>query len=76
MSPREKDLLRTEIAILKLVRHPNIIRLHDVFESSSDMFIVMELLKGGELFDRVVGRKRLTEPEARKIVKPLLLSVG
>ncbi|MFN3504500.1 MAG: protein kinase domain-containing protein, partial [Allorhizobium sp.] len=71
----EKELLRTEIAILKLVRHPHIVKLVDVFESRQHIYIVMELLRGGELFDRIVGRARFTEEEARQVVRPLLESV-
>ena len=68
----EKELLRTEIAILKLVNHPHIIRLENVYETSSWLYIVMEYLEGGELFDRIVGRSRFKENEARELVKPLV----
>eukprot|EP01138_Halocafeteria_seosinensis_P010784 gb/GECG01011014.1/.p1 GENE.gb/GECG01011014.1/~~gb/GECG01011014.1/.p1 ORF type:complete len:1451 (+),score=219.92 gb/GECG01011014.1/:1-4353(+) len=68
----EKELLRTEIAILKLVNHPHIIRLENVYETSSLLYIVMEFLQGGELFDRIVGRSRFKEDEARELVKPLV----
>jgi serine/threonine protein kinase len=40
-------LLRTEIAVLKLVNHPNIIRLEGIYESRNNIYIVMEMLKGG-----------------------------
>ncbi|RLN54899.1 hypothetical protein BBJ29_007552 [Phytophthora kernoviae] len=72
----EKELLRTEIAILKLVHHPNIIRLHDVYEDRQYIFIVTELVSGGELFNRIVGRARYTEAEARLVMSPLLESVS
>lgn len=72
----EKELLRTEIAILKLVTHPNIIRLHDVYEDKQYIFIVTELVGGGELFNRIVGRSRYTESEARLVMAPLLESVA
>ncbi|ETV92164.1 CAMK/CAMK1 protein kinase, variant 1 [Aphanomyces invadans] len=57
----EKELLRTEIAILKLVKHPHIIHLQDVYENKHHIYIVTELLTGGELFNRIVGRSRYTE---------------
>lgn len=72
LTEEERELLRTEIAILKLVRHPHIIRLEGVFETGSTMYIVMELLRGGELFDSIVGRERFSEEEARTVVKPLV----
>ena len=49
MEEDDFDLIRREIEILKLCQHPNIIRLIDVFESSDFYYIVMELLKGGDL---------------------------
>jgi serine/threonine protein kinase len=51
-------LLRTEIAVLKLVNHPNIIKLEGLYESKNYIYIVMEMLKGGELFERIVGKPR------------------
>ncbi|KAI9983041.1 hypothetical protein PInf_006958 [Phytophthora infestans] len=76
LQPTEKELLRTEIAILKLVHHPNIIRLYDVYEDRQYIFIVTELVSGGELFNRIVGRARYTEAEARLVMRPLLESVN
>ncbi|KAG6950395.1 hypothetical protein JG687_00014332 [Phytophthora cactorum] len=76
LQPTEKELLRTEIAILKLVHHPNIIRLYDVYEDRQYIFIVTELVSGGELFNRIVGRARYTEVEARLVMRPLLESVN
>jgi len=72
----EKALLRTEIAVLKLVKHPNIIRMEGLYESKDHIYIVMEMLKGGELFERIVGRPRFTELEAAKLLRPLLESVA
>lgn len=72
----EKELLRTEIAILKLVTHPNIIKLKDVYEDRQYIYIVTELVSGGELFNRIVGRSRYTESEARMVMTPLLESVA
>ncbi|RLN99142.1 hypothetical protein DYB28_001268, partial [Aphanomyces astaci] len=72
----EKELLRTEIAILKLVKHPHIIHLKDVYENKHHIYIVTELLSGGELFNKIVGRSRYTEAESRTVMKPLFESVA
>lgn len=76
IEPEEKSLLRTEIAVLKLVNHPNIIKLEGLYESKQYIYIVMEMLKGGELFERIVGRPRFSELEAAKLLRPLLESVA
>jgi len=44
------EMLQKEIEILKICQHPNIIRFYDVFENSEYISIVMEYLKGGDLF--------------------------
>ena len=44
--------------MLKLVNHPNIIRMEGLYESRTYLYIVMEMLTGGELFERIVGRPR------------------
>lgn len=76
IEPEEKALLRTEIAVLKLVNHPNIIKMQGIYETRTHMYIVMEKLTGGELFERIVGRPRFSEDEAAKLIRPLLESVG
>ena len=45
--------LRNEIEVMRTMSHPNIIKLYEVFETESELFIVMELCSGGELFDRI-----------------------
>jgi len=55
---------RSEITLMKLIQHPNIVQLYDVYESKTDLYIVMEHVQGGELFDYLVKRTRLPEAEA------------
>jgi tRNA A-37 threonylcarbamoyl transferase component Bud32/Ca2+-binding EF-hand superfamily protein len=76
IDPEDKGLLRTEIAVLKLVEHPNIIRLEGIYECKNYIYIVMEKLSGGELFERLIGRPRLSEVEAARLLKPLLEAVA
>eukprot|EP00934_Nitzschia_sp_Nitz4_P004158 Nitzschia sp. Nitz4//scaffold157_size52427//28350//29903//NITZ4_006842-RA/size52427-augustus-gene-0.55-mRNA-1//1//CDS//3329537461//4148//frame0 len=59
----------TEIEALRELEHPNIIQLYDVFITEEKIFIVMELMEGGELFDYVVQKGTLTEEEASAIVR-------
>ncbi len=58
--------MRREIKILRLFMHPHIIRLYEVIETPSDIFVVMEYVKSGELFDYIVEKGRLGEEEARR----------
>ena len=65
-----------EIQMLKLCQgHPNIVRLVDVFKDQLHVYIVMELVKGGELLDRLRKRHSFTEQQACAIFKQLVSAV-
>ena len=55
----EEDLLslQTEIEILKLIDHPNVVKLIDVFEDERHYCLVMEFMEGGELFEEILERE-------------------
>ncbi|KAJ1485345.1 kinase-like domain-containing protein, partial [Baffinella frigidus] len=56
--------LASEIEIMKRVKHPNCIQFFEMFDSSTKLFIAMELVSGGELFDRIIHKERYNELEA------------
>lgn len=59
------EKVRREINILNMCTHPHIIRLYEVIDTPSDIFVIMEYVSGGELFDFIVSRGRLPADEAR-----------
>ena len=69
------DQFHTEIQALSSLPHPNIIQLFDVFISDEKIFIIMELMYGGELFDYVVEKGTLTEEEASAIVRKVTSAI-
>ncbi|KAM7541228.1 hypothetical protein Aperf_G00000031286 [Anoplocephala perfoliata] len=64
----------TEVEILKKLDYPCIVRIHDVVESDDTLFIVLELVEGGELFDRVVASGNLSEEDTRFIFLQMLMA--
>jgi len=68
-------LLEREISIMRKLSHPNILPLLDVFEDETSIFLVLALVNGGELFDRIVERGNYTEEDASQIVKQILEAV-
>jgi len=71
--PKEDEVsLREEVAILRKVKHQNIIQLFDFFEEPDMFYLVTELMEGGELFDRIVQKTFYNEKEARDLVMILL----
>jgi|TARA_B110000285_G_scaffold137464_1_gene154009 calcium/calmodulin-dependent protein kinase I len=72
MSDEDKAAMTTEIAILKQVDHPNIVKLIDVFEDERHWCLVMELMHGGELFDQILEKEQFSEIEAREATKSII----
>lgn len=69
------DVLK-EAEMLRSLRHSNIIHLEDIFENESNIFLVMELSLGGDLFDRLFSKKYYKEDEARKVMKQILDAIA
>lgn len=68
-------VLTNEVSVLKKIRHPNIIQLLDIYDSSKNLYLVMELVTGGELFDRIVEKGSYTERDASDLVNQILSAV-
>ncbi|XP_049879305.1 5'-AMP-activated protein kinase catalytic subunit alpha-2 [Pectinophora gossypiella] len=67
--------IRREIQNLKLFRHPHIIKLYQVISTPTDIFMIMEYVSGGELFDYIVKRGKLQEHEARRFFQQIISGV-
>ncbi|XP_031109405.1 CBL-interacting serine/threonine-protein kinase 24-like [Ipomoea triloba] len=70
------EQIKQEISIMKIVRHPCIVRLHEVLSSQTKLYIVLEFVTGGELFDEIVHKGRLPEDKARLYFQQLLDAVA
>ncbi|XP_062248444.1 NUAK family SNF1-like kinase 1 [Platichthys flesus] len=71
----DKIHIQREIEITSSLRHANIIRFHEVFESRDKIVIVMEYASRGELYDYIQERRRLAETEARSIFRQITSAV-
>lgn len=69
-------LLKREIEIMKKVDHKNILKLHEIFEDDDKVYIVMELVNGSELFDRIVEKGFYSERNAMNVVSQILSAVA
>lgn len=70
-----EEKLKREIKILKTCMHPHIIRLYEVIETEREVYVVTEYSQGGELFDYIVERGRLSEAEARRFFQQIISGV-
>ncbi|KAJ1554165.1 hypothetical protein HK405_005845 [Cladochytrium tenue] len=68
-------MIETEVKILMRVQHENIVQLYEMYEIDNYIYLVMELVTGGELFDDIVARKKYPEAESAKIVHKILLAI-
>eukprot|EP01094_Clydonella_sp_ATCC50884_P025484 TRINITY_DN670_c1_g1_i1.p1 TRINITY_DN670_c1_g1~~TRINITY_DN670_c1_g1_i1.p1 ORF type:complete len:390 (+),score=108.39 TRINITY_DN670_c1_g1_i1:121-1170(+) len=68
-------LLRREIKIMKRVNHPNILKLFEVFEDEDEFYLVMELVNGKELFEKIVEKGQYSEKDSSHIVKQIVSAV-
>lgn len=74
-SMKNLDRLRAEISIMKIMDHPNIIKLHETFEDARNLYLVMELCKGGELFDRIIESGHFSEVQAAIVMQHIFRAV-
>ncbi|CAN8290652.1 unnamed protein product [Cochlearia groenlandica] len=67
--------IKREISTMKLIKHPNVIRMIEVMASKTKIYFVLEFVTGGELFDKISSNGRLKEDEARKYFQQLINAV-
>ncbi|XP_072133929.1 calcium/calmodulin-dependent protein kinase type 1B-like [Mobula birostris] len=74
---KKKDavVLENEITVLRKIKHENIIALEDIYESPTHYYLVMQLVSGGELFDRILDRGVYTEKDASSLIRQVLEAV-
>lgn len=76
MDDVEKKMLFNEIRNLRMIDHPNIIKMYEFFEDDKRYYIVTELCRGGELFDEIVERGKFTERDACMLIKQVLSCIN
>jgi len=69
-------ILESEVSIMREVSHEYIVKLHDVFDSRSKMCLVLDMLEGGELFDRIIELGHFTERNAAESFGQLISALG
>ncbi|KAL9633682.1 MAG: hypothetical protein Q9164_004556 [Protoblastenia rupestris] len=68
--------IERECAIMKLIEHPNIISLYDVWENRGELYLVLEYVEGGELFNYISGNGKLPEYEAVRIFRQIIAGLS
>ncbi|KAL4870455.1 hypothetical protein BDV12DRAFT_207737 [Aspergillus spectabilis] len=68
--------IEREVVIMKLIEHPNVISLYDVWENRGELYLVLEYVEGGELFDYVSNHGPLPEEEAVRLFRQIIAGLG
>jgi calcium/calmodulin-dependent protein kinase I len=76
LPPADDAAIYDEVAILAGLNHPHIVPLIDFFDEKDCYFIVMELMSGGDLFDRIGKKKAYSEADARDLIVKMLKAVA
>lgn len=75
LTSEDEESLKMEIQILQLTNHPNIVSVKEVFYCKNYVYLVMELMTGGELFDRIVNKDHYTEQEAKQALTQIVVAI-
>ncbi|XP_071001459.1 calcium/calmodulin-dependent protein kinase type II delta chain-like [Oncorhynchus clarkii lewisi] len=76
VSPIDHQKLEREARICRLLKHPNIVRLHDSISEEGFHYLVFDLVTGGELFEDIVAREYYSEADASQCIQQILESVN
>uniref|UniRef100_A0A8C7JBH7 Calcium/calmodulin-dependent protein kinase 1Da n=1 Tax=Oncorhynchus kisutch TaxID=8019 RepID=A0A8C7JBH7_ONCKI len=71
----KESSIENEINVLRKIKHENIVALEDIYESSNHLYLIMQLVSGGELFDRIVEKGFYTEKDASTLIRQVLDAV-
>uniref|UniRef100_A0A4X2KQ26 calcium/calmodulin-dependent protein kinase n=1 Tax=Vombatus ursinus TaxID=29139 RepID=A0A4X2KQ26_VOMUR len=71
----KESSIENEIAVLHKIKHPNIVALDDIYECGGHLYLIMQLVSGGELFDRIVEKGFYTERDASRLICQVLDAV-
>ena len=70
-----EEQLKREIAIMKSLKHPHVVHLREVMQTANHIYMVLEVIVGGELFDKIVEAKKFPEDTGRRYFQQLVAGV-
>eukprot|EP00455_Lapot_gusevi_P033797 TRINITY_DN3706_c0_g1_i1.p1 TRINITY_DN3706_c0_g1~~TRINITY_DN3706_c0_g1_i1.p1 ORF type:complete len:362 (+),score=105.31 TRINITY_DN3706_c0_g1_i1:64-1149(+) len=71
LNAEELAVVNDEVEIMHRIDHPNVVKLYEIYDTTSKLYMVMELLTGGELFERIVDKQSFSEREAANVIRQI-----
>lgn len=65
-----------EVDLMRALDHPNIMKLHEVFETENSLYFILDLLEGGQLYDKMKAKHKYNPEEIRDIIRGLLEGIA
>jgi len=75
LKKEELEVIHDEVDIMKRVHHPNCVQMFDLFDTKKKLCMVLELLRGGELFDRIVKKRHFSESQAASVMQSVIMAI-
>ena len=69
---KNMERFKQEISILQTLDHPNVLKLYEYFEDEKNVYLLTEICRGGELFDRIIENEYFSEKDSARIFKQIL----
>ena len=76
MGEKERKMVENEINNIKELDHPNILKLYEFFEDEKRIYLVTDLCGGGELYQEISSKGKLTEAESQQVIKQVLSCIN
>ena len=76
LNVEELENVQEEVAIMGKIDHPNVVKLFEIYETTQKVYLVMELLEGGELFERIIAKKHFTEATAAHVIRDISSAIA
>uniref|UniRef100_A0A7S2U0C5 Protein kinase domain-containing protein n=1 Tax=Lotharella oceanica TaxID=641309 RepID=A0A7S2U0C5_9EUKA len=76
LGQKELQIVHDEVKIMDKINHPHCVKLEEIFETNKKLYLVMEKLSGGELFDRIVAKGSYSEKEASILIRSVAIALA
>jgi len=76
LSQSDSEALKSELAIVQKLHHPNVVAVHEIYNGKVNCFIIMECCSGGEMFDRIISKEHYSEAEAVRAAVQMLQAIN